>query len=707
LSTESISPWSYYAERPFGSKFFQRISGVNMDSSLYLFSKVPLFTIFDAEVEQYSIAIEIDDDEQLRKLDTSIVYDGKDFSIRSCSKSIVLTPWNCRIIYFDERAYRQSRLAIEASRNSKIGLRYPWVYLDDGVLLEDLVSKINEDLPGEGPDDLSFNVEKGALWGYVLGCSRSIPEKAAILVSLSNRMRNIASNAISNSGECGRAFYEELKQLDKDYREIADKEANDQWKAFCSPEESGILERFQVLKEALNKFLSGRRLSQAPEVPNSRDSKDAWVLYRDSLNSYTDAFVNKERWASATIPWNDISFHDGHLSLCNYELINCLLRKISRGELNKEQIRVNRESSMKMVLSDVSTILQKRFGQEAWNQHPEDRLYINQLYKNITDFEPFNFNSSQNEELKAIAAFLLKGEDYDALVRYLEDNSSADYRLVLCLWGALEGYAAIHKNLLTAVLTADNVSKVNIILGVQNTSMPFPIDVYVPKSFGIRESRTRRRGEQARVESGVNKGELAPSGEGGAQKVNHEATTPVDDFEVFFSAFVEKCKAAKNDKSIYLRLFSQYSGLTIDFYNAVSSEKSLNKGKGAQRNVLQYIEKLVKPVDTNIKSKSTPITSYDSPTVFDDSIPSTGVFLNDLEFLSNNSEFKMLASSAHKNWLKDLTWFIEVHDPENTEGYYKGKPTDNKTVIIQFINLKRQRYFSTKDFLFRVYGING
>ena len=595
LSTETISPISYYSARPFGSKFFQGIQEIKMDSFLYLFSKVPLFSIFDSEVEQYAIALEIDDDLQLKKLDSTVVYEGNDFTILSCCKSIILTPWNCRIIYFDERAYRQSRLAIEASRNSKLGLRFPWVYSDEGILLAEMITKINEDMPGDGPDDLAFNVNKGAIWGFALGCSRSFSEKAAKLVSLANRMRNIASNAISNSGECGLAFYTELKDLDKAYRDIADKEANEKWDQACSSDERGILAKFEVLKEAFYRFLRKNRLTLAPELPYSKDSKEAWVRYRDDLNDYTEALVNKERQALSAVNWNDIVVQDGRISLVGYELINCLLLTIRRGELNKEQIRISRESSMKLVLSEVSAILQKRLGQEAWSQHPAERLYINQLYKNIADFEPFSLNSIDNDELKAIAAFLLKGEDFDALVRYLEDNETANYRLVLCLWGALEGYASIHKTLLSPVLSANNVCRVNSLLGIQEKSLSFPTEVYVPKPYTYGQTRSQRRRSPATPEPDDVKGMVPPINK------EPEHTDPlvpkenVDAFEVFFADFVKHCKAAEKDKMIYRRFFIQSFGVTTEFYAAVATDKSLNKGKGAQNNVLKYLEKLMKP----------------------------------------------------------------------------------------------------------------
>ena len=417
---------------------------------------------------------------------------------------------------------------------------------------------------------------------------------AAQLVSLSHRMRNIASNAISNSGECVPAFYSELKELDQKYRSIADKGANEQWDLTCSPDEKRILAKFEVFKEALYKFLQMRRLTIAPELPYSRNSKETWVRYRDALNDYTESFVNKDRQTSSIINWDGIAIQAGHLSLVNYDLINRLLLRIRQGELDKERIRIDRVSAINLVLKDISAILKNKLGQDIWNQNPPERIYINQLYKNIADFEPFNLNSIDNDELKAIAAFLLKGEDFDALVRYLEDNVIANYRLVLCLWGALEGYASIHKSLLAPVLNADNVCRVNSLLGIQEKRMPFPSAVYLPKPYTY--GQTISQGSRV---SATTKPNLVTENVFPANK-EPDHINQVDTFELFFAEFIKQCKAAKADEMIYRRLFIQYSGVSTEFYEAVSMDKSLNKGKGPQKIVLKYLEKLVKP---SVKTK--------------------------------------------------------------------------------------------------------
>ena len=51
---------------------------------------------------------------------------------------------------------------------------------------------------------------------------------------------------------------------------------------------------------------------------------------------------------------------------------------------------------------------------------------MNDLRQNIKSFTPLDINKQENEILKSIAAFVLKGEDLDAVVQFCEDNSYSD-----------------------------------------------------------------------------------------------------------------------------------------------------------------------------------------------------------------------------------------------------------------------------------------
>ena len=188
-----------------------------------------------------------------------------------------------------------------------------------------------------------------------------------------------------------------------------------------------------------------------------------------------------------------------------------------------------------------------------------------------------------------------------------------------------------------------------------------------------------------------------------------EPIEPVN-FDVLMRNIISKCAGAKKDESIYKELYMKFGGLTQDFVDAVRNERSFNKGKGAQQRVRQFLLKSLKPQKESKPKKTLPVTAPPSApetSLFSDAYQSTGYFLTDYDFLTNNSEFVSIMSAAKKKWIEDLIWFIDAHKPGNSGGYYQGKPTDNKTVITQFINLKKGIYSRTREFLYRTYGING
>lgn len=52
-----------------------------------------------------------------------------------------------------------------------------------------------------------------------------------------------------------------------------------------------------------------------------------------------------------------------------------------------------------------------------------------------------------NPVLQSVAAFILKGEDYDSLKSYLETNAVTQYQYALALWGGLVGYVSIPRTI--------------------------------------------------------------------------------------------------------------------------------------------------------------------------------------------------------------------------------------------------------------------
>ena len=76
------------------------------------------------------------------------------------------------------------------------------------------------------------------------------------------------------------------------------------------------------------------------------------------------------------------------------------------------------------------------------------RAFLNDLRQHIASGGSFDINKAPDITLKSLAVFVLKGDDYEEMLRYMENNAQIDYRFVLGLWGVCVGYVDLPKTLI-------------------------------------------------------------------------------------------------------------------------------------------------------------------------------------------------------------------------------------------------------------------
>ena len=680
LSTESISPIAFYAKRKFKPNYFERISYIVNDDILLLFSKVPSFSLKGDEIEQYPIVLEFEDDQQIK--DCVKVSSSENFSIYSCNHTIYLTPWNTHILVFDNKAYEHSKIIIESSRNCKIGSKFIWKNIEDSLPLEEMLSQI-ENVSGSPRDcdDMFVNIAKGALWGHILGLSHSKTPDAAKLLRIANEMRNIVSSSISNGGVCKPIFYERLTNLNEAYIKIADNKAYKHWATICSPDESSILKKFDVFKEAILKFFRLNNYSISPDLPTAQSDKNRWIYYREELSSHTTAYVKKSsKFNSESIDFNMFECDNKKIIIKGHDLSNEVLKLIFSGIINKELLRIDKVSAMKKILTEISLVLKEKYGEKEWNLIPEERKYINALGKNIIDFEPFDINSTNNDDLKSIAAYILKGEDFDSLIRYLEDNGIYDYDTILTLWGASEGYASIHKGLVTQFITPNLLNKINHYVGINIGGDFFPL--------------------QKSILSSSTKQSAKDCGE---------------DFNIFMETISKNCKGAQKDILIYQDLFNKY-GISQLLLDVVKEDKRLNKGK-VQSTVVKNIEKMLAPSSSTKKKKQKKIIETSSlfPEMEKDNKnnsqsisvsvlqPTSRPIIIDDRWIPVCADM-IFDVKAKKRFIVDMEWFVENHNEwyedqkkGKQKGIYAGSDKSNEKVIERLRKYLENKLHPTND----------
>ena len=132
LQAESISPYSFYAQRKSGYRSIEVLSEFRTIDYLLLFKKPIRFTINDPNRYNFPMLIEIEDDMQLKDLRDI----GK--GVYVYSETLYLTPWNCRIFFFSEEAYNLTTINTKNNKSIKFYNKYQIISTVKSLHLEEI-----------------------------------------------------------------------------------------------------------------------------------------------------------------------------------------------------------------------------------------------------------------------------------------------------------------------------------------------------------------------------------------------------------------------------------------------------------------------------------------------------------------------------------------------------------------------------------------
>lgn len=309
-----------------------------------------------------------------------------------------------------------------------------------------------------------LNVVKGFILGFYLGISKSVSSDTAVLLKIQKRIYDIVATLKNNGGFGNSSFYQELKQLDTDFRKF------DPSMRRCKEMWDNTLTELAIPSDALNKLLKlydeenvlktnfMKKNGLRSYVSLSQYGYDNIEAYRDSLKSYTSQIV-KEDQRKQVSEFNVANTFDLDPT---YE--TCMLTKDSQETMlfNKfidtilwhgnaptsDTLRTDRFNIATQITIAAKNIWESLNWQ--WQGSPAQQ-FMNDLRQNIKSFTPLDVKKQDNPILKALAAFILKGEDFDAIVQFCEDNSYSDYSYSLALWGATIGYVKIPKPIIASI----------------------------------------------------------------------------------------------------------------------------------------------------------------------------------------------------------------------------------------------------------------
>ncbi len=481
LQAESISPSSFYARRKTGYNDFEVITEFRGINKIVLFECPVCFSINDPNRYNFPVLIEIEDEQQLCN---DALQHGEN-GLCLYSKTLYLTPYNCRIFFFSERDFKLIIINTKDNKTLKYYDKYH-IYPTAEKLGElknmPLVKALSDQIVGDS-NETQNDKKKGVLYAYLVGQSLSSTPELARQKYLTQEIYNTYAGI--------KAFLKTNQRVPDIYiKKLA--EQLDAYKAVDPIERENRLKIDETLKkivdsnritiETFKNLLKGigedapddyiyTRLSSklnAPILPLASE------LHFSNDYTYLIELVEKHTAQSIASYKNEmpkpslsaIKADEKSISIEGKELLNIAINYAVDKELTQDKLAANRAEICSKIINQIKDYFITEFGysEEQWQEDPH-RQYALYLYNSISDYRgSFSLNDAKKlkygAEFMAIAAFILKGDRIDSYLQYLLKNEVVDYSMPLTLWGALCGYMEMNRDRLSEFLTDETYEDV-------------------------------------------------------------------------------------------------------------------------------------------------------------------------------------------------------------------------------------------------------
>lgn len=570
LQAECISPFPFYAERKTGYKNFEIIQQLKGINKIVLFRYPVRFTIDDPNRYNYPLLIEVEDPKQLCGDSLRSESNG----IFTYSKTLYLTPTNCRLFFFSESAYKLTTINTKSNKSIKYYDSYQILPTTAGLSLKEMPT-INIDEKELLADNAETQNDKykGLLYAYLLGQKLSLSPELAHQKKLTQDIYDMISGIMANPS-MSEVFKTKLNNLMDEYKSVdaIEKENKQKLYSYYKP----ILERYEFLERLpkligmakeigiwelnyreLLKIIGCKTLPLMSELISREDYRRLGEIVERRTEQ---SIVNFRK----TMPHPSLSavHNNNQIIIEGLPVLTIAINYVINNKLTPEQLSAHRADHCLGVINEIKEYYIREFGEDSWNK--DVRAYVNNLYSHIQNISvPFNLHSIENAELLAIAAFLLRGHNIDNYLTYLKMNEISDYGLPLILWGTLCGYIEMNKEVLLEVLTMDCYKEVYRHL--------FSFNMYESVWEKVVDDNTT---EQSFPEN-------------------------IEEQNLFLKSISKDCKVSvKNDKKIYIKLYKLY-GISPELLEAIEQSPLLKRGK---KTVIKNLKKMLTPQKTKRKA---------------------------------------------------------------------------------------------------------
>lgn len=454
LSSESISPFSFYQNRSFGYHRYDRLKDDIYDNVLRVDP-----TIYDDPDDVIYLEINGDD----MPVNNLVPKE------RSCSfyvpTTIYLYPWNCRILFKTVEDARSSIFLCRSSLTNKM-----WGYYTVG-----LVNNIENDpqvilspngdsfyTQGQIDDDNRKNRLKGFLFGYYSGLSISLSPELAQMLQVEMRIYGLATAMAGMRFPSAETFLE-IDRLKKIFNACDPNQARLKrlWNenvlgSFSTPSDGELFERLLgrlgVQKTAMYAFAAEQGVDVSPRLDSSKMLGSEWSMFAQQIDDYTRRIIERAVEEKNVTEEERAYVKGGTIQIQKVKgtLYEDIVNEIVEGNT---WLLTERLSSKRMEVANELTHRLKDYDEShglVW-EGSEHQLYLESMRQNIAYSSPFDPNQTKDKWLRALAVYVLKGDIMDELIKYVQYIGIEDYSLVYGLWGANIGYANLPKTFISKV----------------------------------------------------------------------------------------------------------------------------------------------------------------------------------------------------------------------------------------------------------------
>lgn len=448
LSSESISPRTFYGARGYGFHSWYSLSLGESENVLLLYEEPFRFERPASDSEDHPLLISLQVDEGL----LTPAGEGRWL----CDHTIYLSPWRTRFILFSERDKRTmlsiSEYSLETKmvklyQKSRIEVRsYMRTYQPESEVPSNVV--LNEEALKR---DIRTNKLKGLLYGYYIGASLSVP---SALVAEQNRLRelkNIFSSIASSPDRRPKPIQD--KRLDELIQEI-----NDETPAFVAMErymsDKNIPDVYHWIRDhwipSFDILVPGM-LSKAHLLNSIADRTE----YTRTWLSDKDMEIEQERRNSRHLlhpEAEEIILSDGKVNTIKAAGPDEALVKLW---INEVLCDGNYSSEVGQYCDEPAKTLTDRakdfFGDKWEDSTVKERLSA--MCRFVLGQE--QMETWDNGAISSIAAVLSKGEDWEKLLKFMRSKGMNDYRLAFAFYGLLHGFANLTRDFTDLLLDND------------------------------------------------------------------------------------------------------------------------------------------------------------------------------------------------------------------------------------------------------------